>query len=172
MTPQRILPVAAIVAAALVAGCGGSDDPATTAAADRGAAPGGPFEFAKCMREQGVDFPDPEVSDDGRRIRMRPGQDTDPDDPKVQAAQQACEQHLDDGGPLENASPEERERVDAAMLRFASCMRSHGVENFPDPVPGKGIRIGPGSGIDPEDPAFARASKACEDEAPAPLGAP
>ncbi len=41
-------------------------------------------------------------------------------------------------------------------------MREHGVD-VPDPKPGEGIRIGgPGSKIDPEDPSFQKAQKACE----------
>jgi hypothetical protein len=39
-------------------------------------------------------------------------------------------------------------------------MRSHGVPSFPDPS-GRGIQIGPGSGIDPSSPAFKAAESAC-----------
>jgi hypothetical protein len=39
-------------------------------------------------------------------------------------------------------------------------MRSHGVPSFPDPS-GRGIHIGPGSGIDPSSPAFRGAQSAC-----------
>ncbi len=46
-------------------------------------------------------------------------------------------------------------------LQFANCMRAHGVTNFPDPSPGGGIQIGPGSGINPQSPAFQAAQKAC-----------
>lgn len=46
-------------------------------------------------------------------------------------------------------------------LRFASCMRAHGVTNFPDPSSGGGIRITSGSGINPQSPAFQSAQAAC-----------
>ena len=46
------------------------------------------------------------------------------------------------------------------LLTFAVCMRSHGVPSFPDPS-GRGIHIGPGSGIDPSSPAFKGAQSAC-----------
>ena len=49
----------------------------------------------------------------------------------------------------------------AAGVRFADCMRSHGVSNFPDPSAGGGISITPGSGIDPRSPAFQSAQSAC-----------
>jgi len=40
-------------------------------------------------------------------------------------------------------------------------MRSHGVPSFPDPGPSGGLQIGPGSGINPESPAFQSAQQAC-----------
>jgi hypothetical protein len=46
------------------------------------------------------------------------------------------------------------------LLRFAECMRSHGVPSFPDPS-GNGIHIGPNSGVDPSSPAFKAARSAC-----------
>ena len=48
------------------------------------------------------------------------------------------------------------------FLKFASCMRSHGVPNFPDPSPGGGIQISPGSGLDPASPAFQSAQNECK----------
>jgi hypothetical protein len=51
-------------------------------------------------------------------------------------------------------------------LEFATCMRSHGVSNFPDPGPGGGIQIGPNSGVNPRSPAFQAAQKACARYAP------
>lgn len=40
-------------------------------------------------------------------------------------------------------------------------MRSHGVPNFPDPSPGGGLSIAPGSGLNPRSPSFQAAQKAC-----------
>jgi hypothetical protein len=55
-------------------------------------------------------------------------------------------------------------KAEAAGLQFASCMRSHGVTNLPDPTMSNGgshfsIRIG--SGINPASPTFQAAQKAC-----------
>jgi hypothetical protein len=50
-------------------------------------------------------------------------------------------------------------------LQFARCMRAHGVSNFPDPA-GHGIQIGPGSGINPQSPAFQTAQNACKQYLP------
>lgn len=46
--------------------------------------------------------------------------------------------------------------------KFASCMRSHGVPNFPDPDSGGSVSIGPSSGINPNSPKFQAAQQACE----------
>jgi hypothetical protein len=51
-----------------------------------------------------------------------------------------------------------------SALKFAECMRSHGISNYPDPVNnGRNIQIGPGpsSGIDMNSARFKAAQKAC-----------
>jgi hypothetical protein len=62
------------------------------------------------------------------------------------------------GGP----SQTEQEKIREAAVKFAQCMRENGVEKFPDPgADGRSeIRIGPDSGIDPED--MEAAQKECE----------
>jgi hypothetical protein len=50
---------------------------------------------------------------------------------------------------------------EAAGIKFADCMRGHGVPNFPDPSGRGGIQITPGSGINPRAPAFQAAQNAC-----------
>ena len=49
----------------------------------------------------------------------------------------------------------------SAGLKFAACMRAHGVPNFPDPSGGGGINIPIGSGINPQSPAFQSAQSSC-----------
>ena len=50
----------------------------------------------------------------------------------------------------------------ASGIRFADCMRTHGIPNFPDPSGGGGgIQIPIGSGIKPFSPAFKSAQQAC-----------
>ena len=63
----------------------------------------------------------------------------------------------------------------ARLVRFASCMRSHGVPRFPDPIAvnnGKPVFAVPnGSGVNQNSPQFSRAQQACRsllaDEGPA-----
>jgi hypothetical protein len=52
--------------------------------------------FAQCMREHGIDFPDPEVSDNGA-VLPQLGSGVDPDSPEFQDAQAACQDELPDG---------------------------------------------------------------------------
>jgi hypothetical protein len=49
----------------------------------------------------------------------------------------------------------------SSLIKFASCMRSHGVPNFPDPSPGGGLKIDASTGINPQSPAFQSAQTAC-----------
>jgi hypothetical protein len=59
--------------------------------------------FAECMREHGVDMPDPEF--DGAGGVMEIGPDVDPSDPEFQDAQEACMPIFGGGGPVEVGPP-------------------------------------------------------------------
>jgi hypothetical protein len=50
-------------------------------------------------------------------------------------------------------------------IKFAKCMRRHGVGAFPERPTGQ---IGPGGGIDPNSPTFQAAQKACSSLLPKP----
>ncbi len=50
--------------------------------------------------------------------------------------------------------------------RYARCMRTHGIQRFPDPIVANtggshSIQLHPPAGIDPSSPAFKSASKGC-----------
>lgn len=67
------------------------------------------------------------------------------------------------GGHPTQAQIQEQLHQDA--LRFARCMRSHGVSSFPDPTsPGvdKEFLLGQIPGVNPQSPAFQSAHTACE----------
>jgi hypothetical protein len=49
----------------------------------------------------------------------------------------------------------------AALLLFSSCIRAHGVPDFPDPQPGGGFARSALSAIDLQSPQFQSAEKAC-----------
>jgi hypothetical protein len=124
-------------------------------------------KFAECMREQGIDMPDPEVGDDGG-MRVQIGSDGDatgkppPDLAKVDAAQAKCKQYLPNGGEPPKLDPAQIEQA----RQFSRCMRENGVPNFPDPDANGMLRIEAGgdSGIDPQK--VEDAQKKCDQYAP------
>jgi hypothetical protein len=45
---------------------------------------------------------------------------------------------------------------------FSSCMRAHGIRNFPDPSSSGNLEINPSMGINPDSATFQAAQKACQ----------
>jgi hypothetical protein len=118
------------------------------------------LDFARCMREHGVNMPDPEVDDQGRiRVRIGAGGGGErPDPKKLEAAQQACGSLMGGGDGDRQLDPAERD----AMVAFARCMREHGID-MPDPT-GEGlmVRRDGKDGPDPRSEKFQEAEQACD----------
>src|SRR5215471_19529347 len=106
----------------LATACGGGSSPA--------AATGGSthvqaaLAYARCMRAHGVpDFPDP---DSNGQFNIDPhsvsSQET--------AANQVCHHLL---SPGRGASAAQQQHMLGQLVKYARCMRAHGVPNFPDP---------------------------------------
>ncbi|PZG05404.1 hypothetical protein [Nonomuraea aridisoli] len=147
-----------------VTGCGADDgggaDVATlTGGGNQTAASAQPSEdphakalkFAQCMRENGVDVPDPEP---GKGIMMRFDRSVPRE--KVEAAQEACKQYAPSG---QRAGGGDGPRAEA-MRKLAQCMRDNGVENYPDPDGGM-MRI---TGEVTGDSDFESAREKCQKE--------
>jgi hypothetical protein len=123
--------------------------------------------FARCMREHGVNMPDPDTSGGGGMVQMggdgRDRTSLDADMQKFTDADKACRDLLGDAGP-QNMSPKQQQEAQDQALAFSRCMRAHGV-NMPDPTfGGQGqvtMKIDSASGIDPSDPKFEAAQQAC-----------
>jgi hypothetical protein len=164
----RTLALALLAACALaVAACGGDEGDASTG--DGGAArertSDAEFKrameaYAECMREHGIDFPDPN-SDDGPSLTRI---DAPPEE--MREAEEACAKHRDNIKPPE-LSDEQQQEFKEAALEHARCMREHGID-FPDPTfseDGRAeLRLERGSGIDPNDRDFKEAQEACSDK--------
>ena len=166
----RPLAAALLAASALVvAACGDGEAPATAANTADTADPASAddktrqaqVKFAQCMREQGVDMPDP-GADGGLAIKVGPGSDIDPEE--FEKASKECEQYRKDMRP--NLSEEEQQEFKERALEHARCMREQGID-FPDPTfsaeGGAQVRMRRGSGVDPEDPKFQTAQEECGD---------
>ncbi|GAA3834252.1 hypothetical protein GCM10022226_64500 [Sphaerisporangium flaviroseum] len=126
-------------------------------------------KFAQCMRDNGVDMPDPEPDGNGR-VRMRIGE-KNADDTKLDKAMKACRALSPFGQKGREITPEQQEKARA----FSQCMRDNGID-MPDPDfsgGGVGIKIGgPDGKIKPDDPKFKKAMEACRDKLGGPVGAP
>jgi hypothetical protein len=120
--------------------------------------------FAECMRSHGVpDFPDPRPPGQiPRGNAFEPaatgGFTANPNSPAYQAASTDC-RSLADASPV---TPGSVNRVMASQLRFAVCMRAHGVTNFPDPTStGEIGDNGAISGVNQNAPAYRAAEDTC-----------
>ncbi len=101
--------------------------------------------------------------------------------PRREAAVSSTSTHLSSGTvaataagcfpPGPPASPAQQAAVTAHAVKFAECMRAHGVPGFADPgvSPGGGKLPGPGyfvqaqSGpLSPDNPQFVKAQKSCQ----------
>jgi hypothetical protein len=154
--------VAAIIATAglalLVACSGGASSSGPPRASAAGGSTGShQLAFAQCMRADGVpDFPDPDTSGAFDKVTLNR---VSAGNPRFQTAQNACAHLLPNGGSAPNEA--EVQQVAAQSLRFAQCIRAHGVANFPDPD-STGRIPDPGSvGIDQGSAQFEAANQAC-----------
>ena len=167
---RRVPPVLMALGCSLaIAACGTSGSSAATTAS--GASNAG-LKFAQCMRSHGVsNFPDPGSHGGGFQVQLAGG--TNPSSPAFQAAQQACQKILGPSPPRTPPTAAEN----AAALKFAHCMRIHGVPTFPDPTSSTGgiteglflhgMVFAIGSGVNPQSPAFTQATGACGLKLPA-----
>ncbi|MBV9918034.1 MAG: hypothetical protein JO153_16145 [Solirubrobacterales bacterium] len=176
----RVCIAVAVVAAGLSA-CGSSSSGTSTSASNAAGSAGAGsaavgstdtasaryqarLNLAKCFRAHGINVPDPSpgagpAGGGGlfRALRSYP-------QAQISSAQQACRQYFAQAFPRANLSPTQRAQFRAQIVKFAQCMRSHGI-NIPDPSPnasGGGFGFGQAfRSIDRNSPAFQAASQAC-----------
>ena len=127
--------LALVVAVALISGCG-SSTPAeigtsggsgnTVANAQKA------VKFAECMRRNGVSqFPDPGASGKLTIDAVANGSSLDTSTPAFSQAIRACKD-LEPAGFMGSKRSSQQQ---SAGLKFAACVRGHGVPDFPDPLP-------------------------------------
>ena len=172
LTRRLSVTVAVLTLAAAGAGCGrgggGGDDDvasidnasATTETTEDGGGGGNrpdsqefqdaALAYAQCMRDHGIDVPDPTFTDDGGGMTQRIPEGEDPESDEFQAAEEECRSAMEDALPEpEQLSPEEQAERQDQLLEMAQCMRDKGYD-MPDPeVNGDGgvqiqMRGGPG----------------------------
>jgi hypothetical protein len=152
------LPIA--IGSLALAACGSesADGSGSTKADFREAA----LKHARCMREHGIDVPDPKPGPGGGiQLEMRAD---GTDKLKVQRAEEACRKYLEAVRPPE-LSEEQEQKFREEALKHARCMREHGID-MPDPTFGEGGEVrmkldgGPG-GVGPGNPRFDEAQREC-----------
>lgn len=154
-----------LAAGVLLAGWGGSTSSSPSAQSGNSAKP---FDqhfvaFAACMRSHGEpDYPDPQFTSSGG-VRISPGH-ADPGSPAFKSANRACHQLLPNGGAPVGAATTQAK---AQEVKFADCMRVHGVPNFPDPSHDGAFDLP--AGLDSNAPRFAQAEHACNSVQPSSL---
>lgn len=179
--------VAPLLALGLAAAaCGGESDEGVASLEDEPAAEAAAtdersFEesllgFTQCVREAGVDIPDPEFDEEGN-LRFQPGGgpggDDDIDIDELLAARDACSEFLV-GISLARFGIDQTALEDD-LLAYAECMREEGID-LPDPdldstlrrILGEGEQnpegatgLGPFGDVDFEDPEFIVADEVC-----------
>jgi hypothetical protein len=151
-----VVPVLLVALALVVAACSGG----TRKAAGKGGASSSPQpsyqSFLNCMRQHGVNLPDPDPDSPNVTIGPPPGSEA-----VWGPALQACQQYLP-GGVNAATDPQQLE----ALRQYTLCMRAHGVElSDPDPNTGKSQLQGRFAGMNRDqinnDPTYKAAGAAC-----------
>ncbi len=94
----------------------------------------GVLDFAQCMREEGINFPDPTFDIDGNpqfdNLEIE-------NEEEFESAFENCEDILRNALPEQfDLDPEVEAALVDASLEFSQCMRDQGID-FPDPKPGE-----------------------------------
>ena len=157
-----------VAVAVLAAGCGaGSNSPSSpnsfvTQARTQY------LGYAGCMRSHGVPgYPDPQISSSAGSlsVHISPGS-ADPNSPAFKSADQACH-HLAPNLEMQSGPGGSSAQQQAQDVRYADCMRSHGVPSFPDPGHDGAFTL-PAT-INERAPAFLGAIHACQKVQPSSL---
>jgi hypothetical protein len=124
------------------------------------------LKFAQCMRDHGIDMPDPTTDSNGNLQLQRPTNiqfNNQSDRQKLRTARQACNSNLK--GIVQQFTPQQRAQLQDNLLKLAQCMRSNGV-NMPDPNFSQNSNNGAGrggffAGINRQDPKVQQALQTC-----------
>ena len=124
----------------------------------------GILDFAQCMREEGIDFPDPTFDIDGNpqfdELEIE-------NEEEFEDAFESCEDILRNALPEQfDLDPEVEAALVDASLEFSQCMREQGID-FPDPKPGEfGFFAFRDADIDFTSEAVQKAFEICQPENP------
>jgi hypothetical protein len=163
--PRAVRTAAALTvtaAALLTVACGGPSSAGSGGSPGSGGPPNSPMPvaYSRCMRSHGIpNFPDPDsngqISKDAI-LQLRVSSS------RLQAAQRACQALW----PYQAPSQVQRRQELTDDLKFAQCMRSHGLPDFPDPTTGPDgpyfILSVSKDGFDPHSPRILAKAHECQ----------
>jgi hypothetical protein len=155
--PRRAGALAAALAgiALLASACGGGRPGSGSPAAAGTTAYQQALSYTSCMRWHGVPgFPDP--TSQGTFIPTG----IDPHSPQFQSAMRTCHHLLPAGSGQRTAA--QQQQVESNALKFAVCVRAHGIPGFPDPVfLGTTVDFKVPKGLSQSSPRFLSAMRTC-----------
>jgi hypothetical protein len=169
--PVAAAALAALLAAALLAGCGGSStkNTAATEASHEREAETKLADFAKCLREHGVNAKTASGPNGGHGLQVNGGSPQ-----SMEGAQKACARYRPEAKKVD-LSPQQKVELEERVQKFAKCMREHGIK-LEVSTQGAGVQIGihshgAGGEPNPESPGFQHAQESCQKLLPKPPGA-
>jgi hypothetical protein len=149
-----------VVVLAGLAGCSasGGSGAATTTTSGQQQAAAVLREFVRCARANGMpNLPDLRLDSNGQ-VSIPPGT---PDPPK--SVERAC-RSIWERLPASASGDQGRPPADMqALLRYARCMREHGVPDFPDPDAAGNFKASPSMQREGKSPRLQRANQACRE---------
>jgi len=152
---KALMLIAALLVAVAVAACSGGSPNSVTASA--GNPNKGVLAFARCMRSHGItDFPDPNAQGG-----FSAPNGLNPKTPQYAAANSACKSLTGSATP-----PPYNPTLVAKLLKYAICMRAHGLSWFPDPNAQGHLDVSMPKGTSPNSPQYQAANKACSADLP------
>ena len=167
LSPARVVAVTIVMTALLAAGCSSSPSSATSASTpSAGSTVAQAVAYTQCMRSHGVpEYPEPDSG--GQLQKIGSGQQVGVSDARLNTASNACQSLW----PYQASTPAQRQQELTDDLKFAQCMRSHGVPTLPDPVATNGhvefvISVSR-DGFNPQSPQILAKARACQHVLPA-----
>ena len=169
MKLTRILAIGGLGGALALAGCAGQSSATAKGTPTPAQREQAFLKFSQCMRDHGIDMPDPTTDSNGNLRLSRPTNiqfDNTADRQKLRTARQACQGNLK--GVMQQFTPQQRAQFQDNLLKLAQCMRSNGV-NMPDPNFSQSPETGGGrerffGNINPQDPKVQSTLRTCRQQ--------
>ncbi|MGA8461386.1 MAG: hypothetical protein WB800_38735 [Streptosporangiaceae bacterium] len=151
---KAMMLAAAALAAVVVAACSGGSSNSVTSAGNPNK---GALAYARCMRAHGIsDFPDPNAQGG-----FSAPNGLNPKAPQYATANNACKSLVGSATP-----PPYNPTVVAKLLKYANCMRAHGLSWLPDPNAQGHLDISFPKGSSPNSAQYTAANHTCSADLP------